>query len=173
MNFHRSRLGLIFVIAASSLFGQRDNAPALANQPPVPLPLPNLAQAITDRALARHPDILVVAFHAVVPGDKINRVVAINRTLWQKFQWRPSDEIDTDTSVSSRTVVQVIPATHRMEVHMPLHNKDGATVATFVTVFNFKDEEEAPELIRRSQKLRDEIAPEITTVDRLLAASAD
>ncbi len=139
------------------------------NHPDIPQPYPNLAQQITDDELARHPEVLVIAFHAVIPGEPINRVVAINHAQSDKFQWRPSDDIDTETARNSKTIVQVIPATHRMEVHMPLHNRDGLTIATFVCVWNFKDEHEAPDLIRKSQLIRDEIAPQITTVAQLLS----
>ncbi len=132
---------------------------------------PNFAQALTDQELKRHPDVLVIAFHAQIPGEGINRVIAINQAQWGKFQWRPSDEIDTDTAKTQRTVVQVIPATHRMEVHMPLHTKTGETIATVVCVWTFKDEEEAPDLMRKSQAIRDEIAPQITSVSQLLGPS--
>ena len=133
-------------------------------------PFPNFAQQLVDETLAKHPDLLVLAFHVVIPGDSLNRVVAINKVQHPKFLGRPSDDIDTDTAKTSRTVVQVIPATHRMEVHMPLHDKSGKTIATLVTVYNFKDEEEAPELMRRSQAIRDELTPRITGVDQLLAS---
>lgn len=129
----------------------------------------NFAQYLVDITLKAHPDLLVIAFHVVPPGDTVNRVVAIDRVQIPKFLWRPSDDIDTDTAKTSRTVVQVIPATHRMEVHMPMHNKDGKTIGTLVTVYNFKDEEEAPELMRRSQAIRDELAPQIVDVVQLLA----
>lgn len=129
---------------------------------------PNFAQGLTERLLKLHPDVLVVAIHAQIPGEEINRVVAINQAQWAKFLWRPSDDIDTDTAKTQRTVVQVIPATHRMEVHMPLHTATGQTVATLVCVWNFKDEEEAPELMKRSQKIRDEIAPSVPSLSRLL-----
>jgi hypothetical protein len=133
-------------------------------------PFPNFAQQLVDATLAKHPDLLVLAFHVVIPGDPLNRVVAINAAQHPKFLGRPSDDIDTDTAKTSRTVVQVIPATLRMEVHMPLHDKNGKTIATLVTVYNFKNEEEAPELMRRSQVIRDELAPGITGVDQLLAS---
>jgi hypothetical protein len=133
-------------------------------------PFPNYAQQLVDETLDRHPDLLVLAFHVVIPGDDLNRVVAINTIQHPKFLGRPSDDIDTDTAKTSRTVVQVIPATHRMEVHMPLHSQSGKTIATLVTVYNFKDEEEAPELVRRSQAIRDELAPRITGIDQLLSS---
>jgi hypothetical protein len=141
---------------------------SLQNHPNAAQVFPNFAQALTEQLLKQHPDTLVVAFHAQIPGEEINRVVAINQAQWTKFLWRPSDDIDTDTAKTQRTVVQVIPATHRMEVHMPLHTSSGQTIATLVCVWNFKDEEEAPELMRKSQQMRDEVAPNISGLSQLL-----
>jgi|GEM_PF-5159179 len=129
---------------------------------------PNFAQALVDRELQLHPDVLVLAFHAQIPGESINRVIAINRAQWGKFQWRSSDDIDTDTARSQKTIVQVIPATRRMEVHMPFRAKTGETIATFVCVWNFKDEEQAPELMRKSQLIRDEITSQTASLLQLL-----
>jgi hypothetical protein len=164
-----SLLQVCITLALAAPFVAAQSPQPFQNRPDAPQPYPNLAQNITDQSLAHHPDVLVVAFHAVIPGEPINRVIAINRAQSDKFQWRPSDDIDTDTAKSSKTIVQVIPATHRMEVHMPLHNRDGLTIATFVCVWNFKDEHQAPDLIRKSQLIRDEIAPQITTVAQLLS----
>jgi len=138
------------------------------NAPSTPQIFPNYAQKLTDRELSAHPDVLVVAFHATVPGEAINRVVAINKVQWNKFQWRPSDDIDTDTVTSQKTIVQVIPKTHRMEVHMPLRIQDGSSIATLVCVWSFKDEEEAPELMKKSQAIRDEVASQVTSLAQLL-----
>ena len=171
-----SRIGLACVLTTASLVAQqegptRPSVPGdspLQNHADVPQVFPNFAQTLTDQELKRHQDVLVVAFHAQIPGETINRVVAINQAQWGKFQWRPSDDIDTDTAKTQRTVAQVIPATHRMEVHMPLHTKTGETIATVVCVWNFKDEEEAPDLMRKSQAIRDEIAPQISSISQLL-----
>lgn len=169
-------IGLLWLFSFGSVFAQQlpmarmpvpGDSP-IQNQADMPQTFPNFAQRLTDELLKRHPDVLVIAFHAQIPGEQINRVIAINQTQWGKFQWRPSDEIDTDTAKTQKTVAQVIPATHRMEVHMPLHTNIGETIATFVCVWNFKDEEEAPELMRKSQMMRDEIAPQITSIAQLL-----
>ena len=170
------RFGVICVLSAASLGAQRDSSlntsnpvdTPIRNHPDAPQAFPNIAQALTDQELQRHPEVLVIAFHAQIPGESINRVVAINHEQWAQFLWRPSDDIDTDTAKSQRTVVQVIPATHRMEVHMPLRTRAKDTIATFVCVWNFKEEEEAPELIRKSQMFRDEIAPQIGDIGQLL-----
>jgi hypothetical protein len=171
-----SKVGFVCIVSGASLLAQQ--GPSTRASIPGDSPLqnhadnaqvfPNFAQALTVQELKRHPDVLVIAFHAQIPGEPINRVVAINQAQWGKFQWRPSDDIDTDTAKTQKTIVQVIPATHRMEVHMPLHTKTGETIATFVCVWNFKDEEEAPELMRKSQAIRDEIAPQISSMSQLL-----
>lgn len=165
-----------FMVVACTFWAGRAHAqtagtPAegtILNHPDKAQAFPNFAQDLTEQVLQRHPDVLVVAVHAQIPGEEINRVVAINQAQWTKFLWRPSDDIDTDTAKTQRTVVQVIPATHRMEVHMPLHTAAGQTVATLVCVWNFKDEEEAPELMKRSQQIRDEIAPSVPSLSKLL-----
>jgi hypothetical protein len=178
-NAKRSRLRKLawtFIVGACTFFGVRvlaqmagtSAAGPILNHPDKAQEFPNFAQDLTEQVLRRHPDVLVVAIHAQIPGEEINRVVAINQEQWAKFLWRPSDEIDTDTAKTQRTVVQVIPATHRMEVHMPLHTAAGQTVATLVCVWNFKDEEEAPELMKRSQQIRDEVAPSVPSLSRLL-----
>jgi hypothetical protein len=158
----------LFTLGARAQSGSASGDSPIQNHPDTPQPFPNFAQALTEQLLKRHPDVLVLAFHAQIPGEQINRVVAINHAQWGKFLWRPSDDIDTDTAKTGRTVVQVIPATHRMEVHMPLHIRTGETIATFVCVWNFKDEEEAPDLMRKSQQIRDEIAHDITNMTQLL-----
>ena len=171
-----SKFGFACVVSGASMLAQqgasiRASVPGdgpLQNHADTAQVFPNFAQALTEQELKRHPDVLVVAFHAQIPGEPINRVVAINQAQWGKFQWRPSDDIDTDTAKSQKTIVQVIPATHRMEVHMPLHTRTGETIATFVCVWTFKDEEEAPELMRKSQAIRDEIAPQISSLEQLL-----
>jgi hypothetical protein len=171
-----SKIGFTVVLSVASLFAQQETSTRpsvtgdnpIQNHPDTPQVFPNFAQILTDQELKRHPDVLVVAFHAQIPGEAINRVVAINQAQWGKFQWRPSDDIDTDTAKTQKTIVQVIPATHRMEVHMPLRTRTGETIATFVCVWTFKDEEEAPELMRKSQAIRDEIAPQISSMSQLL-----
>ena len=171
-----SKVGCIGILVTSCLMAGRalaQDTPAsgtglLQNHPDNPQKFPNFAQALTDQLLMRHPSMLVIAFHAQIPGEQINRVIAINQAQWSKFLWRPSDDIDTDTAKSQRTVVQVIPTTHRMEVHMPLHTSGGQTVATLVCVWNFTDEEEAPDLMRQSQQIRDEVGLLVTGVAQLL-----
>lgn len=115
-----------------------------------------LAQKLTLQALARHPDILVVAMHITPPGQSVNRVVAINEP---DFLGRASDAVDTDTEKTGKIVMQVIPKSHRLEVHMPLLAADGARVGTVCTVYLWDDERQAPDFLSRSLAVRDELRP--------------
>ncbi len=106
-----------------------------------------VAQRINQILLARHPDVNVIALHITKPGEAKNRVWGINRP---DFIGRDSDEIDTDTEKTGRIVMQVIPATHRMEVHMPLWGPDGALFGTLCTVYFWRTESEAADFYGRS-----------------------
>jgi len=97
----------------------------------------SLAQKLTIDTLGKYPDLLILAMHVTAPGDTVNRVVAINQP---KFLGRASDEVDHDVSKSGKMVVQMIPKTHRMEVHMPLRARDGSLVGCVVTVYLWKNE---------------------------------
>jgi len=131
-------------------------------------PEDNLAQRLTIETLAKYPDVLVLAFHVTAPGETTNRVVGINQP---KFLGRASDEVDQDIAKTGKMIVQVIPSTHRMEIHMPLRAADGSLVGTLVTVYLWRLETEAPELIARSMKIRDELQPRIPNLMALLSGA--
>ena len=122
-------------------------------------------QRLVMETLKKHPDVLVLALHITAPGETINRVVAINQ---RKFIGRPSDEVDHEVAKTGKTIMQVIPSTHRMETHMPLRARDGSLVGTVVTVYLWRNEAEVPELLDRSMKIRDELAPQIPGLEALL-----
>jgi hypothetical protein len=125
-----------------------------------------LAQRLTIQTLKRYPDLLVLAFHVTAPGETTNRVIGINQP---KFLGRPSDEVDHEVARTGKMIVQLIPSTHRMETHMPLRASDGSVVGTVVTVYLWQNEDEAPKLIARSMKIRDELQPRIPSLASLLS----
>ena len=125
-----------------------------------------LAQRLTMETLARYPDVLVLAFHATAPGESVNRVVGINVP---KFLGRPSDEVDQEVARTGKTIVQVIPSTHRMETHMPLRAADGSLVGALVTVYVWREEAETPGMISRSMGIRDELQARIPSLAALLS----
>jgi hypothetical protein len=121
-----------------------------------------LAQRINQILLARHPDVCVIAIHITAPGDSKNKVWGINRP---NFIGRDSDEVDTDTEKTGRIVMQVIPMTHRMEVHMPLMAPNGKLIGTICTVYFWRTPGEAADFYGRSLGIMEE-ARKLTPVNR-------
>lgn len=113
----------------------------------------SLAQKINQVILARHPDVNVVAIHLTAPGAAKNTVWGINRP---NFLGRDSDEVDTDTEKTGKIVMQVIPATHRMEVHMPLLSQRGKLVGTLCTVFIWTETGQSADFYGRSLAIMEE-----------------
>ena len=74
------KFGCTCIFVASSLLArpalaQDISAPGdrlLQNHPDTPHEFPNFAQALTEWSLKQHPDVLVIAFHAQLPGEQIN-----------------------------------------------------------------------------------------------------
>ncbi len=127
-----------------------------------------LAQRINQILLARHPDVNVIAIHLTKPGDAKNSGDAKNK-VWgmnrPNFIRRDSDEVDTDTEKTGKIVMQVIPATHRMEVHMPLLSPSGAVIGTLCTVYFWKTPGEAADYYGRSLGIMEE-ARQLTPANR-------
>jgi iron complex outermembrane receptor protein len=173
-------LGIVFKYsAAQSEAGFLEDATAMRNQLRAVIPTvatlfepftvgtgpgDTLAQRLTMQALARHPDLLVIAMHVTPPGGTTNKVIAINEP---KFIGRDSDSVDTDTEKTGKIVMQVIPATHRMEVHMPMIAADGSRVGTICTVYLWEDESQAADYFVRSLAMRDELRPQIPGYESL------
>ena len=124
-----------------------------------------LAQRLTIETLVKYPEVLVLALHVTAPGDSVNRVVGINRP---KFLGRMSDEVDQEVAKTGKTIVQLVPATHRMEIHMPLRTADGSLAGALVTVYLWQKEAEMPMLLSRSMRIRDKLQPRIPSVAALV-----
>jgi hypothetical protein len=123
-----------------------------------------LAQKLAMQAMERHPDILVVAVHITPPGGSKNKVVGINEP---NFIGRDSDEVDTEIEKNGKTIMQVIPETHRMEVHMPMRAADGSLVGTICTVYLWQDESQTADFFVRSLAMRDELQPRVPSYEAL------
>lgn len=108
-----------------------------------------LVQKINQILVKRHPEVSVIATHLTnfTAGETTNMVTSINRP---NFLMRESDAIDTDTELSSKIVMQVIPNTNRMEVHMPLFDKAGLLIGSIVTVYTYDDISESADFYGRS-----------------------
>ena len=117
-----------------------------------------LGQKLVMQALARHPDILVVAMHVIPPGGTQNTVIAINEPA---LLGHPSDQVDSGIAKSGETIMHLIPDSHRMEVHMPLRDSHGRLIGTICTVYLWRTESQTADFYVRSLAMRDELDSQI------------
>ena len=131
-------------------------------------PNDNLALHLTAKALARHPDLWVLAFHVTPPGDTVNRLIAINVP---KLLGAPSEPVEEELSKNGNTLLEAIAKTHRMETHVPLRAADGSLIGTLATVYLWQDEEkDITDMLARTIAVRDEVQKEIPSLAALVKA---
>lgn len=125
----------------------------------------NLAMQLTMKALSRHPDLWVLAFHVTPPAEKVNRIIAINVP---KFLGAASEEVEEELSKNGNTLLEAFPKTHRVETHVPLRAVDGSLIGTLATVYLWQKEADTADMLARTIGLRDELQREIPSLSALV-----
>jgi hypothetical protein len=91
------------------------------------------AQKLVDEALAKHPEVILMAIHAQPPGHK-NVIVASNFGRIGKI----GDEDDLRCIRTGKPNLEVDPKGTHFEVELALKDKGGKTVGALGVVFNYK-----------------------------------
>jgi hypothetical protein len=128
-------------------------------------PSDNLAMQLTIKMLSRHPDLWVLAFHVTPPGEKVNRIIAINVP---KFLGATSEEVEEELSKNGNTLLEAFRKTHRVETHVPLRAVDGSLIGTLATVYLWQKETDTADMLARTIALRDELQKEIPNLASLM-----
>ena len=99
-----------------------------------------LAQKLVDEALAKHPEVILLAIHAQPPGHK-DVIVASNFGRIGKI----GDEDDMRCIRTGKPNLEVDPKGTHFEAEIVLRDKAGKTVGALGVVFNYKpgDDKEA------------------------------
>lgn len=129
------------------------------------IPADSHAQALVDEALTRHPDVEILALHARFPasGGTAFPIVASNVGRIGK----PADPADLDVIASGKPRVVPDPRGRRIEAKLPLRDASGATVGALAVVYAWKPGTSADAVYRRAEKIRDEVAADIGTLQAL------
>jgi len=91
------------------------------------------AQKLVDEALAKHPEVLLLAIHAQPPGHK-DVIVASNFGRIGKL----GDEDDMRCIHTGKPNLEVDPTGAHFEAEIVLHDKAGKTIGALGVVFNYK-----------------------------------
>lgn len=111
-----------------------------------------VAQKLIDDALARHPEVLLIAIHAAPPGHK-NLIVASNFGRIGKI----GDEDDMRCIHMQKPNLEVDKTGKHFEAEIPMYDQKGSVVGALGVVFNYKAGDDKLGM----QKIADEIEREM------------
>ncbi|MEO5494982.1 MAG: hypothetical protein ABIR08_13260 [Sphingomonas sp.] len=117
------------------------------------------AQALTERMIARHPELLVMMIHATPPGKPKNVIIGSNIGRIGKI----ADEDDLRVIDNGETNLEVGGDNDRFETELPLLDASGKRIGALGLVFNYRDGEDKDAIHKRGLAIRDEVARAITS----------
>jgi hypothetical protein len=121
------------------------------------------AQALVDHALAKHPEIVVMAMHVTPPNKTDNIIIASNIGRIGKL----GDEDDMRVIKTGKTNLEVSPKGDHFEVELVLQDKPGKTIGALGIVFNYKPGDDKAAFDKKAQQIRAEIREQIPNLATL------
>ncbi len=125
------------------------------------------AQSLVDRTLASHPEVIILAVHAAVPGSKVNVILGSNIGRIGK----PADEDDLRVIEKGETNQEVDASGKRFEAELPLTDARSRRIGALGAVFNYKPGDDKEALVARARGIRNEMAGRIPAAARLAQPS--
>jgi hypothetical protein len=113
------------------------------------IPAP-FAQQLVDQALAKHPEIILIAIHAQPPGHK-NLIVASNFGRIGKI-----GDVDDMRCINTGKPNLEVNGNH-YEVELPLLDTSGKTLGALGVVFNYKPNDNRDTFLKIATATRDEM----------------
>lgn len=118
------------------------------------------AQKLIDEALAKHPEIILIAIHAQPPGHK-NVIVASNFGRIGKI----GDEDDMRCIHTGKANLEVNGP--HFEDELVLQDASGKTIGALGVVFNYKDGDNKEALEKIAEQTRDEMKTQLPSARAL------
>ena len=126
-------------------------------------PTNTYAQALVDRTLAKHPELLILALHATPPGSSVNVIVGSNIGRIGK----KADEDDLRVIQTGAPNLEVNASGKRYEVALPLLDASGARIGVFGQVFAYGPGVDKAVLYRQALQTQDELRRQIPSASQL------
>ncbi|MDB5675344.1 MAG: TonB-dependent siderophore receptor [Sphingomonas bacterium] len=115
------------------------------------------AQQITERTVAKHPDLLVMMIHATPPGGGKNVIIGSNIGRFGKV----ADEDDGRVINAGSTNLEIGGDNDRFETELPLNDAHGKRIGALGLVFSYHDGADKDAIHAHGRAIRDEIARQI------------
>jgi iron complex outermembrane receptor protein len=120
------------------------------------------AQKLVDDALARHPEVILLAVHAQPPNHK-NLIVASNFGRIGKI----GDEDDLRCIRTGKSNLELNSTGKHFEDELILLDASGKTIGALGVVFNYKPGDDKAALEKIANQLRDEMKAQLPNKDAL------
>src|SRR6202048_3576547 len=124
------------------------------------------AQKLVDEALAKHPEVILIAIHATPPGHK-NLIVASNFGRIGKL----GDEDDMRCIRTGKSNLEATPAGNHFEDELIMQDTSGKTVGALGVVFHYNKGDDKAALEKIANQIRDEMKAETPSASALVASS--
>lgn len=121
------------------------------------------AQKLVDDTLARHPEVLILAFHVTPPESKENVIIASNIGRIGK----KADEDDLRVIQTGKSNLEVNAAGDHFEVELVLQDQAGKTIGAAGVVFAYKPGADKAKLEKSAEAIRDELRKQIPNISKL------
>ena len=128
------------------------------------LPLNSYAQKLVDEALARHPNVLIMAIHAATPKNATPEILGSNIGRIGK----KDDSDDARVVNDGKTNLENNSDLHRFEVELPLEDASGKRIGALGVVFPLTGNTDEKALHAEAIRIRDELARKIPSAARLV-----
>jgi hypothetical protein len=125
------------------------------------------AQKLVDDALAKHPEVLLIAIHAQPPGHK-NVIIASNFGRIGKI----GDEDDLRCIRTGKSNLEISPTGKHFEDELVLQDQSGKTIGALGVVFNYKPGDDKEAMAKLATQVRDEMKAQIPSKSKLFGPAS-
>jgi hypothetical protein len=127
---------------------------------------PIYAQRLVTVVVNKHPDMLDLIFHVTPPNSSDNVAIA---AYTAKERGAKSGEDDLGVISTGKPVVEVQKDGVRIGVLLPLKDGSAQTIGALGLMYDYHAGQDEQEFLRRSEKIRDELASRISSRAALFA----
>src|SRR5689334_9561335 len=157
MKLPKTMLFVSLVATPFMLFAQEQAAKTDSQQPNI------YAQKLVNDTLAKHKEVVIMAFHVTPPNQSENVIIASNIGRIGK----KADEDDMRVIDTGKSNLEVNKTGNHFEDELPLLDQAGNRIGAVGIVFDYKPGVDKSKLAKQAEKVRDEMAKQIPSKEKL------
>ena len=132
------------------------------------IPINTYAQFLVDDLLSRHPEVEIIAIHAMPPKGAAKKYPIVASNIGRIG--KPADVGDLEVIATGKPHIGIDAKGARVEVKLPLQDVPGTMVGELVVVFPMRLGYDKAGLYRQAEKIRDELRARLASAEKLYEA---